>query len=238
MMRLLPLRISPYAGTLYCVLLMLTSGVALAQTNSPADPNPVSAESSVKNDDMPPGGCKPIGLTVSGEVVFPLQCKEFIEHQRAVNQRPAAAEAKPAAAEAKPAAAEAKPPATEEKPTIAEEKPAPAAEKPATAAEKPAVAEKSAVVEEKPAVAKDTPVTADEKPTGTVEKPTPKPSEDAALDDGQPAAKPGEAVPLPKRADRRRREHAESAAGCTHYRTYNPAAGTYRGFDGRTRPCP
>ncbi len=217
MMRLLPLRTSPYAGTLYCVLLMLTSGVALAQTNSPADPNPVSAESSVKNDDMPPGGCKPIGLTVSGEVVFPLQCKEFIEHQRAVNQRPAAAEAKPAAAEAKPAAAEAKPPAAEEK---------------------PAVAEKSAVVEDKPAVAKDTPVTSDEKPTGTVEKPTPKPSEDAALDDGQPATKPGEAVPLPKRADRRRREHAESAAGCTHYRTYNPAAGTYRGFDGRTRPCP
>jgi hypothetical protein len=231
MMRLLPLRVSPYAGTLCCVLLMLTSGVALAQTNSPADSNPASAESSAKNDDMPPGGCKPIGLTVSGEVVFPLQCKEFIERQRAVNQRPAAAEAKPAAAEAKP-------PAAEEKPAVAEEKPAPAAEKPTAAAEKPAVAEKSAVVEDKPAIAKDTPVTADEKPTGTVEKPAPKPSEDAALDDSQPATKPGEAVPLPKRADRRRREHAESAAGCTHYRTYNPAAGTYRGFDGRTRPCP
>src|SRR5260221_14766387 len=166
MMRLLPLRTSPYAGTLYCVLLMLTSGVALGQTNSPADPNPVSAESSVKNDDMPPGGCKPIGLTVSGEVVFPLQCKEFIERQRAVNQRPAAAEAKPAAAEAKPAAAEAKPPAAEEKPAVAEEKPA-------SAAEKPAVAEKSAVVEDKPTITKDTPVSSDEKPTGTVEKPAP-----------------------------------------------------------------
>src|SRR5216684_134796 len=102
MMRLLPLRISPYAGMLYCVLLMLTSGVALAQTNSPADPNPVSAESSVKNDDMPPGGCKPIGLTVSGEVVFPLQCKEFIERQKAMAAKPAAAEVKPADAEPKP----------------------------------------------------------------------------------------------------------------------------------------
>jgi BA14K-like protein len=41
----------------------------------------------------------PIGLTASGEIVFPIQCRELIERQRgkAVEQNPAAAEEKPAA---------------------------------------------------------------------------------------------------------------------------------------------
>jgi hypothetical protein len=41
----------------------------------------------------------PIGLTASGEIVFPIQCKEFIERQREkpVEQNPAAVEGKPAA---------------------------------------------------------------------------------------------------------------------------------------------
>jgi hypothetical protein len=46
-----------------------------------------------------------------------------------------------------------------------------------------------------------------------------------------------EAVPLPRRGERRQREHTASTPGCMQYRTYNPASGTYRGFDGRTRPC-
>ena len=46
-------------------------------------------------EDVPPGGCMPIGLTASGEIVFPIQCKEFIERQRgkAVERKPAAEEA-------------------------------------------------------------------------------------------------------------------------------------------------
>jgi hypothetical protein len=31
---------------------------------------------------VPTGGCMPIGLTANGEMVFPLQCRELIEHQR------------------------------------------------------------------------------------------------------------------------------------------------------------
>jgi hypothetical protein len=41
----------------------------------------------------------PIGLTASGEIVFPIQCRELIERQRgkAVEQKPAAVEEKPVA---------------------------------------------------------------------------------------------------------------------------------------------
>jgi hypothetical protein len=35
-----------------------------------------------KQDTVPTGGCMPIGLTANGEMVFPLQCRELIEHQR------------------------------------------------------------------------------------------------------------------------------------------------------------
>ena len=56
--------------------------------------------------DVPPGGCMPIGLTASGEIVFPIQCKEFIDRERgkAVEQTPPAAAGKPVTADEKPAA--------------------------------------------------------------------------------------------------------------------------------------
>jgi hypothetical protein len=75
------------------------SVAALAQTTGTVNPSPTPAEPSVK-EDVPPGGCMPIGLTASGEIVFPIQCMQFIERQRgkAVEQKP------PAAVEEKPAA--------------------------------------------------------------------------------------------------------------------------------------
>jgi DNA polymerase II large subunit len=59
----------------------------------------------------------PIGLTASGEIVFPIQCKALIEQHRGkdVNPSPAAVEQKPAAVEQKPATVEQKPAAVEEK---------------------------------------------------------------------------------------------------------------------------
>jgi len=83
---------------LLALLLTAMSGAVLAQTTGTVDPSPAPAEPSVK-EDVPPGGCMPIGLTASGEIVFPIQCKEFIERQRekAVEQKPAAVEEKPAA---------------------------------------------------------------------------------------------------------------------------------------------
>jgi hypothetical protein len=85
---------------LLAVLLTVMSGAALAQTTGAVNPSPAPAEPSVK-EDVPPGGCMPIGLTASGEIVFPILCKEFIERQRgkAVERKPAALEPKPAVEE-------------------------------------------------------------------------------------------------------------------------------------------
>src|SRR5258708_1783037 len=75
-----------------------TQVAIFAQTTGTVDPSLAPAEPSMK-EDVPPGGCMPIGLIASGEIVFPIQCKAFIERQRgqAVEQKPAAVEEKPAA---------------------------------------------------------------------------------------------------------------------------------------------
>ena len=101
---------------LLAFLLSVMSGAALAETTGAVNPSAAPAQPSA-NEDVPPGGCMPIGLTTSGEIVFPIQCKEFIERHRgaAVEQKPAL-EQKPAAVEAKPAAVEQRPAAVEEKP--------------------------------------------------------------------------------------------------------------------------
>ena len=35
-----------------------------------------------QKDNVPPGGCMPIGLTARGDMVFPMQCRELIERER------------------------------------------------------------------------------------------------------------------------------------------------------------
>jgi outer membrane biosynthesis protein TonB len=155
----------------------------------------------------------PIGLTSAGEIVFPIQCKEFIELHRGKDVEPnhTAVEQKPAVVEDKPAAVEEKPVAVEDKPTAVEEKPAAVADKPPAVEEKPtAVAEKPAAVAEKSAA--------------------------VAPENSKSADNPPEAVPMRKRAERKPRERV-SSNGCQHYRTYDSASGTYRSYDGRIRPC-
>src|SRR3981081_1030202 len=90
---------------LLALLLSVMSGAALAQTTGAVNPNAAPAQPSV-NEDVPPVGCMPIGLTTSGEIVFPIQCKEFIERHRgvAVGQKPDAVEEKKNAGEERTAA--------------------------------------------------------------------------------------------------------------------------------------
>lgn len=78
--------------------LVMTGDVALAQTTGKMNSSAAPAEPAAK-EDVPPGGCMPIGLTASGEIVFPIQCKEIIERARGktVEQGPPAAEEKSAA---------------------------------------------------------------------------------------------------------------------------------------------
>jgi hypothetical protein len=231
------------AGVLCCVL-MVMGGIARAQTGDPATPSPVPAQSA-KDDMPPPGACKPIGLTVSGEVVFPLECRAFIE--RALNSKPAVAMTKPSSLEPKPSAVESEPAATVARGPAAGEKPADVAEKPATAEERPASAESKSVepksVETKSVEAKSVetkPVeTTPPDPNSSEPKTAAKPSEEAAPDNSQVSTGALEVVPLPptKRFDGRLRAQATSAPSCTHFRTYDATAGTYRGFDGKIRPC-
>jgi len=246
------------AGMVCGLLLAVTGGVALAQTSSPAETGTAPAESSAKDDQPPPGACKPIGLTVSGEVVFPLECRDFIERHKAMSppmttppippeSRPAAAEAnpeaKPVAPEAKPAIVEVKPGTAEAKPATAEEKPTGSTEKPAAVEEKPTVeakpapAEAPAAAEAKPAAAEIKPAATQTKPAPTEETPAGKQSAEATADEGKPAVKPEDSAPSRKRAENKPRERSAGPPGCTRFRSYNAASGTYRDFDGRTRPC-
>jgi hypothetical protein len=87
------------ATTCLLVLSMLAaSGAALAQTTQSIRPESVSPSD---KDEVPPGGCTPIGVTVSGEIVFPFTCKGFLERRRGPMEEP-----KPAAQAEKPAPAE------------------------------------------------------------------------------------------------------------------------------------
>jgi BA14K-like protein len=162
-------------------LLTVTSGTAFAQTTGVVDPSSAPAEPSVKQD-VPPGGCMPIGLTASGEIVFPIQCKEFIERQRGQ--------------------------ALEQKPTAVERRPD---------VSLPAWANTDALVKSAPAA---------------------KQSEGVAQVHSKPVTQPAETVPLPKRVERERPLSPDHGYGCQHYRTYNRASGTYRGYDGRRHSCP
>jgi hypothetical protein len=206
------------AGALGCILLAAMSGAVLAQTTGAVNP----AAPPAAKEEPPPGGCMPIGLTVSCEVVFPFQCKDFIERQRAANQKPAAAEnEKPAAADQKPVAGDdktdAKPPAAAEKPAIAETKPDAAPANGASAENKPAAAE--------------------EKPAMIEEKTAARQQESAAPQNSKPAAEPFEAAPPQRRVENEIRRPAAGPRGCIHFRSYDPVSGTYRTFDGRRAEC-
>ena len=123
----------------------------------------------------------PIGLTASGEIVFPIQCKEFIERQRGK--------------------------AVEQKPVTVEERPG---------VSLPAWANSDALV----------------KPAQAAKQP-----DSVAPENSKPAIKPVETVPLPKRVEHEPRERTMSPDGCQRYRTYDPASGTYTGYDGRRHSC-
>src|SRR5882757_3233738 len=78
---------------LLALLLSVMSGAALAETTGAVNPGSVPAQPSA-NDDVPPGGCMPIGMTTAGEIVFPIQCKEFIERHRGAETRRRAGKAR------------------------------------------------------------------------------------------------------------------------------------------------
>src|SRR5450631_1539963 len=76
------------AGVASFAIFAVMNAGALAQTTGTVSPGPAPTEPSAQ-DTTPAGGCMPIGVTASGDVVFPLQCRDFIERQKAANTKPA-----------------------------------------------------------------------------------------------------------------------------------------------------
>jgi len=62
--------------------MLAVSGAAPAQTTGSTGPD------STGKDKVPLGGCMPIGITASGEIVFPFTCKALIERLRAPIEEP------------------------------------------------------------------------------------------------------------------------------------------------------
>ena len=91
--------------------------------------------------------------------------------------------------------------------------------------------QKPAAVEERPGISLPAWANNDAfvKPARTATQP------DVAPDNSKPAIKL-ETVPLLK--PRGRAMSADHGYGCQHYRTYDPASGTYRGYDGQRHSCP
>ena len=91
--------------------------------------------------------------------------------------------------------------------------------------------QKPAAVEERPGISLPAWANNDAfvKPARTAKQP------DVAPDNSKPAIKL-ETVPLLK--PRGRAMSADHGYGCQHYRTYDPASGTYRGYDGQRHSCP
>lgn len=185
-------------GALCLVVLATMGGAALPQTiDDSVKPRAARAEPAA-----PAGGCKPIGLTGSGEIVFPYRCKQFIERQKAANQKT------PAEENQKPTAAARKPDATEEK--TADVNSATAERKPAAAEEKPAIVKESIAAKQQ---------------------------ESVVPENSPPAPETVGTIPLPKRVEREARGRTIGPPGCTHFRSYDPASGTYRAFDRQRRQC-
>jgi len=61
--------------------MLAASGAASAQTTGTLGP-------SSDKDEVPLGACTPIGVTASGEVVFPFMCKAFLERRRGLIEEP------------------------------------------------------------------------------------------------------------------------------------------------------
>ena len=97
-----------------CIVIMLVSSTVFAQTTGTVNPNVAPSEPSV-TEDAPPGGCMPIGLTASGEIVFPFQCKGVIERHREKSSDEKSLQEKPPASEAQSIDQK---PAAEEKPRM------------------------------------------------------------------------------------------------------------------------
>jgi hypothetical protein len=199
------------------------NGAALAQTTGSVNPNPSPAEPSASVD-VPPGGCMPIGLTAAGEIVFPIQCKEFIERERGK-------------------AVEQKPVATEQAATTPSRESAAPANKPENSKPENSKLENGESEISKSEISKpDTSKPEISKLENS--KPENSESEISKPETSKPPEEVVETSATPKRLDREPRQrlkqetsNSNGSYGCQHYRTYDRESATYMSYDGHRRAC-
>jgi hypothetical protein len=221
------------------LLLTVAGHQVRAQTTGSINPNADRTEPAGK-DEPPPGGCMPIGVTASGEIVFPFLCKGFIEQHKAAQRGPAAADE----ADRKPAAAEEQHSAVDGKPDKAEDRSAAKQPDPvATEAPKPAV-DATEVAPKGEQDSSQKPVTADEqessgdgKPGSVEKKSAAMESSDTTAGLGKPAPEVARPARSPEQERRKSRQGSAGPSGCTRFRTYDPSSGTYTDYSGRRRAC-
>ena len=208
-----------------------TSREGVAQTSEPLQ-RTGSSEAG-----PPPGGCTPIGVTASGEIVFPLTCRDFIERHKAADRASSEADTKPAPTEISKA------------PTIAEARRAPVnaeASKPSTDTEptkRPTAADSS------PADDKEAKPAATQALVDPAARPAANQAAGAPDATGNSEAEPPTTAALPKRGKGRNQVAGTTGAagtatagttgtpGCTRFRSYDAATASYRDFNGQRRPC-
>lgn len=235
------------------VLFQVACGAALAGTADAPSPSvaPASAGEAAK-DSSPFGGCEPLGMTASGELVFPLECRHVLHK---TSETPLATDDKAGAAGEAPAEGK----SSDLKAAVPDDKAAVLPEK-SSSADKPAVADtKSAAVEAKPdgkpaatSAAPGKAVVAD-KGAAAEEKAIEQPAEKAgskkasrhAVKAAALAAVGAKQVAMAKPAQSAAASHVENKApvrtagmpACMHFRSYNPTSKSYLAFDGHTYAC-
>jgi hypothetical protein len=206
-------------------------------------------------EDKPrPDGCKPIGLTVSGEVFFPMECRELIERYKTISQGVApskADEIRRAVVKDSPLGSAEQLEALKGR-SISDTKTSTAgAKSTAAAADTTPSVTNSVPTEGKPTALETGPdkaepgsnavgtktgaSNADDKFNAVDEKSSADRPVDMASDEHNAVAGMPKNIPLP-RPSRRDRVSAQ-APNCTHFRSYNARSATYRDFSGKTRPC-
>jgi len=221
------------AATLSVLLGMSREGVA--QTS---EPRTGSSEAG-----PPPGGCTPIGVTASGEIVFPLTCRDFIERHKAADRPSSEADTKSAPTEISKAPLA---PEASKASTTAEARRAPAtaeARKPPTDTEptkRPTAADSS------PADDKEAKPAATQALVDPAARPAANQAAGAPDATGNSEAEPPTTAALPKRGKGRNQvagTTGTATAGttgtpaCTRFRSYDAATASYRDFNGQRRPC-
>ena len=216
------------------ILVMLTGAAARAQS---ADPATSSAPVQPSVQDGATGGCEPIGLTASGEIVFPFRCKDTVERQRAAASKPA--DPKPAVAAAASAVQEKPQAKLQAQPVAAAAKMTAAHPVHATNA-KPVANHSAGTAPEaaKPAVQPVDAAHSPKNPEKSVEKTVDTKTVDTKSADAKTdEVKPVETTKSIQQVAGKAHQHRIGPPGCTQFQSYDAVSATYLGFDGQRHPC-